>query len=686
MGSSHPYSSIRFKLLLVSLSLLTLPWAGYQFIQQTEQFLRQSQADALLTTARASAAMLGTREALFEQQGLPDDTDPGSAIYLHPLSQPIQLDGYSDDWPPWPEARQHYQGADGLSLALLAGTRGRHLYLLLDVTDDHLVYQQPMGGSNHPGDRIQITLQQYDGERFRFELSSISPGWVEAEPIEGTPGYLGGTIRGEWQPTEQGYRVELRIPRRLVDQRMGVQVIDVDDPVRRAIKNRIGSARMDTGPLISPNPELAGIVEGIRTSGTRLWVLNRNARVLARSGSLQQSERDSEGISPSLLDSLLSRILARPHSSFSDPHLGRSRLQGEAIESALLGKPHTQRRATTDGRAVILSATWPIRSQDGIIGTVLVEETTNRILSLQSSALENLLKTSFIAFSITALVLLGFATHLVRRIRRLRDHVEAAVTEDGRIKGALVAEQSLDEIGDLSRNFSAVLNRLAEYNRYLEAMASRLAHEMRTPLAVVKSSLELIDTGLTSDEQQKVLKRAREGSERLGLILHRMREATRLEQMLQEAEVERFDLTALIDSAVDGFRSAFPDVSFEKVTPDQPAWIKGVPDLLFQALDKLVSNAVDFHTPHSPIQITLDKDGGSLRLCVANQGPSLPTGMEDALFDSMVSIRQVRQTEPHLGLGLYLVKMITEFQDGTVSARNNREGTGVIFCLIFNPD
>ncbi len=162
-----------------------------------------------------------------------------------------------------------------------------------------------------------------------------------------------------------------------------------------------------------------------------------------------------------------------------------------------------------------------------------------------------------------------------------------------------------------------------------------------------------------------------------------MREATRLEQQLAQTEMLSFDLGALLDMAVEGYGSAFPQVMFQLDRCKGPVMIHGAPDLISQALDKLISNAVDFHQPGTAIQLILKKtDRHHVRLGVRNSGPPLPQGMEQELFSSMVSIRKNSGNQPHLGLGLYLVRLISEFHGGRAEANTLESPSAVEFSLL----
>jgi signal transduction histidine kinase len=210
-------------------------------------------------------------------------------------------------------------------------------------------------------------------------------------------------------------------------------------------------------------------------------------------------------------------------------------------------------------------------------------------------------------------------------------------------------------------------------------MAGRLAHELRTPVAVVRSSLENLNDATLPGEARVYIERARSGLTRLNAILTRMTEATRLEGALRDAERERFDLAAVVAGCVEGYRLAYPDVPITFAPPAGAALVLGAPDLCAQMLDKLVANAVEFRTGGS-VDIALATEGSLARLVVSNEGPPLPAAMPGRLFDSMVSVRGPGAgvgSGPHLGLGLYIVRLIAQFHGGHVRAEDRGDARGV---------
>jgi dedicated sortase system histidine kinase len=422
----------------------------------------------------------------------------------------------------------------------------------------------------------------------------------------------------------------------------------------------------------APDGEIAAILKGLERSQSRIWVVSRDYRVLALSGSLKRTDPPP----PPLSERLLGWLLAPPTEEFDDAIAENALAAGREVASALQGAAAVRTRRTRDERAVVLSAAQPIWVRDEVHGAVVVEETTNRIASLRNRALEQLLVATLTLFALVGGVLLWFATRISNRIRRLADEAETAIDARGRVTRLITASDTGDEIGDLSRSFTTVLGRLARYNAYLEALAGRLSHELRTPIAVVRSSLENLHAARTPEEMRTYLARAEEGLARLSTILARMTEASRLEQSLQTAARERFDASAVVRGCVEGYRLAYSGRSFELAVPGGPVWALGAPDLLAQMLDKLVENAVDFATPGTAIRISLGSDG---RLRIENDGPALPEALLDSLFGSMVSHREERSQVPHLGLGLYIARLIAEFHGGSLRAENLPGARGVGF-------
>jgi two-component system, OmpR family, sensor histidine kinase ChvG len=463
------------------------------------------------------------------------------------------------------------------------------------------------------------------------------------------------------------------------------------DPIASFAQDRAQETSGE-GPLPpSASPEIAQIVQGLSRTTARIWVIDRNGVVLARAGSLKRPTGEDDNLDrrwpgrfasalQAFTHPLYERILKQPTEEFEDDAIAQGSPRGHDVEGALSGILATDRRATSDGRAVIVSAAHPVWLGDQVRGAVIVEETGNRVLAERNRAFERLFNIVVAVLLVGSVALTLFASRLSTRIRRLRDDAEHAIDAQGRVRGQLSSSEAGDEIGDLARSFASVLSRLTDYASYQEKMAARLSHELRTPVAVVRSSLENLKAQPLPADSRIYIERAQGGLDRLTTILARMTEATRLEQALKDSVRERFDAAQVLAGCVDGYRLAYPRATIVLTLPEGEAPLIGGPELFAQMVDKLVANAVEFSTGGA-IDIRMERAEGNVYLRVSNDGPPLPPEIADRLFDSMVSSRPQRGTpearEPHLGLGLYIVRLVAEFHGGVARAVNRDGESGV---------
>jgi two-component system, OmpR family, sensor histidine kinase ChvG len=292
-----------------------------------------------------------------------------------------------------------------------------------------------------------------------------------------------------------------------------------------------------------------------------------------------------------------------------------------------------------------------------------------------------LLLTSFAVLLTAGGVLLLFATRLTFRLRRLRNAAERAQDNDGKLDGPFPLIDATDELGDLARSFSRLFEVVGGYTDYLRTLASKLSHELQTPLAIVKSSLDNLDHAGLPPEAEPYLARARDGVTRLSALVRAMSEASRMERAIAAAEAEDVNLVDVVRGCAEGYRSLAGDRHIEVELPEGAVTLHVSPELIAQALDKLFDNALSFTPPGGWMRIALrpTDDGADVEL--ANQGPPLPAAMQGRLFDSLVSLRDKATPgeAPHLGLGLYVVRLVAERHQGSASARNIDDG--VAFTL-----
>ncbi len=685
--------SIKTKLLMLSIAVLSIPYVGYEYLREMEQYLRDSLEASLIDSAIAVSGPLHNKDILFP----PGEQTIQPSIFVHKLTHPIQMDGYTDDWMSylsWSDTYMKDSGnaLDPLIYKFIISRYQQYYYALLQVQDSQSVFRLRENPGALDNDHVILSFKNYNGDLKHYYFSPADSG--EFTPfelirvkdqfgVENNEYDYKTNIGAYWRQTETGYNLEIRIPVNLISGTLGVTVSDVDDPVERTVSSVVGTAGsqtwFDPGRVLQSSLVIEEMIENYaRIEGRRIWILNNNGQVLATTGSLT---KDLPGPTFNLLYSLL---LPPVHQRFSDDLSGASRLQGDEISTALKGIPGSRWRTSPDDRAIILSAAAPVMINNMPNGVVVVEETTSHIQIQQREAMASLFNKSLFVFIFVTLLLLIFATRLSIRIRQLERDAATAIDQHGRVVGGFRTSDSTDEIGDLSRNYAAMLARLKEYNKYLEKLAGRLSHELRTPMTVVQSSLDQLKDVDSVSEKGTYLERAREGIRRLNTIVMRLSEATRLEQALQNTERRFENVNDLISKCTEGYRVAFPDVEFMPNIPGPVLTRNVAADLLVQMLDKVVKNAIDFKSPDSPIEIALMGNEKSWEIKVVNYGPALPDSMDEQLFNSMISLRDKKDdTEPHLGLGLYIVRLVVEFHGGVVSAQNLPNEKGVKVTMVF---
>ncbi|MCF2862860.1 proteobacterial dedicated sortase system histidine kinase [Pseudoalteromonas sp. Cnat2-41] len=698
---------LRSKVIVLSCFLFVLPWLGYEYVWEMEKYLRKGQEKTLVGTTRALATALHERPALFENASqFTDKVEKGRDLYAYSIDNAIRLDGELGDWQPYQELMWQYHGqylstptpehdnAD-LSFRHMVGKYGNYLYAVFAVRDDTVRYRPKNALGVSRNDHLKIAIKTPQGELTNYIVATREDGWVNAFELPSLQPYT--QIQGYFRRTAQGYNIELRMPLNMLGNKLGFAISDWDDGQQQrhlmATSNVHDANRL--GTVLLPSPEIKRIIKGMGHSGSRIWVVDKHHRVLAQSGTIQHAdgvwasslqENEQQGawqrFEERFLHPLYYKILTRPPSDFLDTLHDVAALEGSHIANALKGKPASNWRLTPDNKAVILSAAYPIWGDDQVLGAVIAEETTNGVRTLRNKALEKLFNVILAVMFIGTITLFFFASRISSRIRRLRDSAEQAIDEQGRVRGTLTLSKDSDEIGDLSRSFANIVNRLGGYTHYLENMSSRLSHELRTPVAVVRSSLENLQMIATEPQQQKYLTRAQEGVNRLNKLITTMSEATRLEQSISTAKKEHYDLQQVVLGCMQGYQFAYPQAHFDINISDAAIPVEGSADFLAQLLDKLINNALEFAYEGSAIGVSLERQAQHAVLKVSNQGPALPADIGEHIFDSMVSVReQDKQQQPHLGLGLYVARLIADYHQAQIKAENLADGNGVVFSL-----
>jgi signal transduction histidine kinase len=675
---------LRPQLLLATLLVAALPLLGLQFVRQVEQLLRSGQEQALIDSAAALGAVL-------QSGGLP--ASESNPLYVHRAGPGLFLDGYGDDWAPWLDRVERYapdrrEEADAaalpgpewpLQLALADSAAGLHLWLR--AWDERTLFALD---PQRPGETLILMLQGPGQGARSIEIAPAAPGRFTRTTTSGE------TIHGDWQVNASGWSLELRLPPRDRPEALGLNWLDLD--TRDQAPQSISSGGLR--PLIARSIALDQRLGALLPNGSRAWLVDASGHVLghAQHGATGAGQLPAEQGSGFWQALLFQRIAGRSTATVQQ-------LQRDSATSRLIGAEIDRAMATGSG------ADWVVRNDidQGQVrvraayalgqapqrGPLLVlERDADALMLLANDAVLRLVGASLLSFLAAAGVLLLFAWRLSQRIRRLQRDAVSAVAADGRVVGQVRAGAGGDELASLSRSVAELLERLRSQQNYLRTLADKLAHELRTPLSMIGSSLDNLGAQLREGEPSDAaatavwIERAVEGQRRLQRMLQAMSEASRLEESLIDEALTRLDLAALVAEYVDGIRAGLNGARAASGRPeillDLPAptvEIEGSADLLAQLLDKLIDNALGFTPADGAIRVRIVASDGRAVLEVDNDGPQIRGGTE--LFEPMVSHRERTGEVPHLGLGLFIARLVVQRHGGLIRAIALEAGTRI---------
>jgi two-component system sensor histidine kinase ChvG len=700
------------KLALMGLALLVVPWFSYLQLVEMERLLIQGQSQAQLLTAEGISTLFNGREDLFND--LPVALEDFEPLYAQPLENTIRLDGSADDWGQTDD-RNYLQfgtssGNQDADFTLMLGERSDYLYAHMRVQDNRLVYRDPDYLRLDNADHIRLNFIGADGRDGRmslvFDPSDVVTGFSMDEQWRyAATGSADNRIQGVLRRVEgvNAVALEFRIPLSLLGSRQyfGLTYVDVDDELQRDIlrvtQTLPPEATQSFNLVVLRTPEVRNIVQGLGYSGAKIVVIDNQRRVRAEVGAtrLAAVEDDSSTQMGSLTRQLtrVGDFIRAFFVSLSGEPVAPDGIGGDAGEAedespsdrairlSLQGDPIALRNPLVTGEEIILAA-HPIVSSDQVIGTVIVEQNIDDILRFQRTALEQVLLLSLLSLFAIFLALIAFAGRLAWRIRNLRREASAAIDVRGRLRrGGLLNEMNAgDEIGDLARSVSNMLEKLKQHNSFLENMPRTLRHEINNPLNTLSTSLQNLADEHPGIDDSKYLESAKRGVNRIGSIVQNLADAANLEEALEAEELENIDLNELLASYVANCGSSHVGVSFQYKGSPAPVHALVSDFRIEQMLDKLIDNAVDFHRAGTPIRVQLECYGDLLQIVVANRGAALSEERLHTIFDSMVSHRGP-DNRLHFGLGLHVVRIIAEHHGGTVSAINLADASGVAFVV-----
>lgn len=718
--TARSWGGIRNKLILAILLFLTIPIMGYKMLTEMKEFLQRGQENALSMASQAVATVLHNNPELFNPEtGIPHELSSEQDFYVYELQETPDIDTPDiKKWQPILERAVNYgeshilQGGNNytkkdLSFGHILGVSSdkRNIYSIFMVNDDHHLFRKFKGLRVDSGDHLRIYLQQENIPAQNFIATAYSRGRMGIyrmdeqwdKPLTGKHDNL---FTASMFPTKHGYLIKLKIPRKLINESasLSFSIIDVDDEKSREIETEIGTFKEWTEAYLNrvflPAPSMERTINAIDLPDARFSITDRHRRIVATTGQLLTTLTRDDERNP-ITATIFDWIFGSPIDKFDEPIRDTREFSWSAIEIALrTGEEQRFVRPSYDGAADVITIVYPIHGESGELGAVIAEQSNLRILAELRISLENAIGSTMLIILIASLILISIATRLTIRLHRIGQETSNAIDSSGRILSEQIVSdsRSLDELGDLSRSISGMLSKLSRYTHYLERMPRMLKHEILNPLNIVSTSLENLEREIPETESsKKYLLKTRRGIGRLGSMVQSLAEASSLEDALTPGSREVFDLQELLDEYLENYQNSHPlqyfKISFlnssnsnSNSNQNNRLLINGWPYAIEQMLDNLLNNALDYSYPGKPIEVNAISDAHNIEIEIKNEGPFINAEIRDTLFESMVSARlESNPDRPHLGVGLFIVRMVATHHDGSVKAEDRDEVEGSCF-------
>ena len=647
-------------LVFSSIFLVTLPLLGYYFIDKIERSLLQGQEEVQSMTASALATVVKGYTDLFDVEE--------DAIYVYPKKQNISIDGYIIEDEDWYQLKDKFTVYQGGYLSVLLTEDARYIYAYLKVKDQDIVYRNPRYISLDSSDHVRLEYLDKNNQRQRLVMLTEGQGNISVYEVgDDWKAWKDGrhisAVYGVWRETSEGYDLELRFPSDWLgsERRLSISVVDVFGENERYPDTIVSTQLLGNeilNPLLFHSRRISDAIASLKDSSSQICVIDKFRRVRAVIGGQQMNGSLCQAT---------------------------DKVSKALVENVLRGKEQLEKISKDD--EVLIVAAHPVFDGSDTIGAVLVSSSSKQILSRQRITLNEIVLATAGMFALVFTSLLIFSSWLAYRINRLKKQAASLVDDSGRFIDNIDLPDSHhhDEIGDLSRSFSALLDRLNDYTRFLETVPRMLRHEILNPVNTISMSLQSLQgkSGPSENNATGDITTAGNAIEQLQLIVSSLTEAANIDDALIQDETETFDIAALLDEYVSNSQRKHDRAHLLYHGISQGVFVEGNDIRMVQLLDKIKDNALDFSFPETGIVFELDiSEDDCAVIYIKNEGESIPQQQLDMLFQGMVSQRSVKTGTPHLGIGLYVAHKIAQFHQGQLKIANRRDKQGVEVVLV----
>ncbi len=367
-------------------------------------------------------------------------------------------------------------------------------------------------------------------------------------------------------------------------------------------------------------------------------------------------------------------VLSKPITAFTEPDddIGSSWPEIELLSEEQ--KPNSAVRYAPDRTPVIIAASRLPSSNEVLLLTSNARDIT-RIVRAERA---NVVLVIFLTAIVSVLLSLFLARTIVRPIRKLaRAAIRVRLGREPEITVPRMPGRR-DEIGQLARALADMSGALRYRIDATEAFAADVSHEIKNPLASLRSALEGLDRVDDPDLRRRLLDVANDDVRRIDRLINDISEASRVDAQLARAKFERVDIGKMLDQllAAREQRDTNKNIKIAFARPGRGvATVMGDDDRLERVFSNILDNAVSFSPSDGLIEILATPDADEVVIQVSDQGPGIAVELRQNIFNRFHSDRPAEEAfGKHSGLGLAIAKTIIEGHEGTVRAIDRPDG------------
>ncbi len=361
------------------------------------------------------------------------------------------------------------------------------------------------------------------------------------------------------------------------------------------------------------------------------------------------------------------------------------------IISALTGDPAHKVRSA-GGDRMILSVAVPVQRYKQVLGALMLTRGSDSIDEALFEVRIAILEIFAAALTVTVLLSMYLAGTIVRPIRRLAAAAELVRHDHGRKQTIPDFAGRNDEIGELAKSLAEMTEALWQRMDAIESFAADVAHEIKNPLTSLRSAVETAARLIDPEQQRKLMTIIQEDVVRLDRLISDISDASRLDAELSRAEAVPVDVGAMLatlvdlhDATFDNAKNSHPSMRLESTAGEGGVlMVNGIEIRIAQVFRNLLSNATSFCRAEGTITITASNEDGWITVHVDDEGPGLPKGKEDAIFERFYTERRDSDKfGTHSGLGLSISRQIAEAHGGRLTASNRTGVDGTVLGARF---